>query len=109
MYDVLSLSYNAIIFYCSIIVDYDFERFKYTHCSHGDESFDTLDNAKSKCKKNDECTGIFQKNCADHKDYHECLKDDFQNNAQNQGCIYKKFSVGKYIKKNFLHFEHKLL
>ena len=93
MHDVLFLSYNAIIFYCSIIVDYDFERLLNTHCSHGDESFDTLDNAKSKCKKNDECTGIFQKNCADDKDYHECLST-ISYDAQNQGCLYKKFSVG---------------
>ena len=94
MLDVLFLSY-ATIFYCSIIVDYDFERLLNTHCSHGDESFDTLDNAKSKCKKNDECTGIFQKNCADHKDYYECLKTStISNDAQSQGCLYRKFSVG---------------
>ena len=43
---VLFLSYYAIIFYCSIIVDYDFERLLNTHCSHGDKSFGTLDGAK---------------------------------------------------------------
>ena len=101
--------YHAIIYICSIISDYDFERLLNTHCSHGDKSFGTLDGAKDECKLNEECTGVFQKNCADDKDYYECLKTStMSNDAQNEGCFHKKFSVGKNINNNFLHFQYKI-
>ena len=101
--------YHAIIYICSIISDYDFERLLNTHCSHGDKSFGTLDGAKDECKLKEECTGVFQKNCADDKDYYECLKtSNMSNDAQNEGCFYKKFSVGKNVNNNFLHFQYKI-
>ena len=80
----------------SNILDYDFEKILNTHCTHGNTSYEKLENAKDQCELNEKCTGIFQKNCADDKDYYECLKKStVSNDDQHNGCFYKKFSVGK--------------
>ena len=92
----------------SLILGHDFERILNTHCTHGETSFETLDHAKDECKLNEECTGIFQKNCTDNKNYYECLKTSIMSNdAKNEGCFYKKFPVGKYTSKWFLYLQYK--
>ena len=79
-----------------IIVDYDFEQLYNTHCSHEDKAFETLEDAKNECKINKECTGVLKKNCADDKDYYECLKTStMSTDPLYEGCIYKKFPIGK--------------
>ena len=78
-----------------IILDYEFETILNRHCSHGNKAFESLEYAKDECKVNEECIGIFQKNCADDKDYYECLKSStMSSDAQHEGCFHKKFTVG---------------
>ena len=88
---------NTIHCYLLIyILDYDFERLFNTQCSHGKNSFETLEHAKDNCKANGQCIGVFQKNCTDDKKYYECSKNaTIISNIQIEGCIYKKFSIGK--------------
>lgn len=87
---------TSTIAYIIFILAYEFERLLNTDCSHGEESFEKLDNAKDKCKINDHCVGVFQKNCNVEENYYECLKNGTRsNNAQIEGCFYKKFSISK--------------
>ena len=70
---ILYLHHKMMAITFSLILGHDFERILNTHCTHGETSFETLDHAKDECKLNEECTGIFQKNCTDNKNYYECL------------------------------------
>ena len=91
----------------SIMLAYDFEKLLNTQCSHEDKAFDTIKIAKEECKINKECIGVFQKNCADDKDYHECLKTStLSTDLSNEGCVYKKFSIGKLINICFLYIRY---
>ena len=94
----------------TIISAYDFEKLLHTECSHGDEAFDTLENAKEKCKIKKECIGVFQKDCEDDKDYHECLKTStLSTDLSNEGCLHKKFSIGKLINICFLYIRYRTI
>ena len=91
-----------------IILDYDFKRLLNTNCSHGDEAFENLENAKDECKINKECIGVFQKNCADDKDYHECLKTStVSTDLSNEGCFHVKFLVGKLTNIRFMYIKYR--
>ena len=90
-----------------IMLAYDFEKLLNTHCSHEDKAFETLEMAKDECKINKECIGVIQKNCADDKDYHECLKTStLATDISNEGCVYKKFSIGKLINICFFYIRY---
>ena len=91
-----------------IVSAYAFERVLDINCSPRENTTETLKHAKSKCKNNPDCIGVFQKNCTDDAAY-ECLKNNATSSSgvQINGCYYKKFAIGTWFLKYFLSMQAK--
>ena len=96
------------MFQIFIVSAYAFERVLDINCSPGENATETLKEAKSKCKNNPDCIGVYQKNCDDDTSY-ECLKNSATSSSgvQINGCYYKKFAIGTWFLKYFLSMQAK--
>ena len=87
-----------------IILAYVFEKVDSINCAPGNET-KTLENTKHNCKNNKQCVGVYQKKCTDDEDAYQCLKNKVSSShVQNEGCLYRKFAIGKCFLRFFIFF-----